>query len=90
MESDSISDNGRKICEECYLEGHHKIKFTDPVAVRSKKLFRKQHGLSGVEGLTELQKEIYYFIQTEGGAAPEKIETLFGLTPRKRETNMQY
>lgn len=87
-ESDSINENGSKICEECYLEGHQKIKFADPVAVRSKKLFRKQHGLKGTEGLTDLQKEIYYFIQTEGGATAEKIAKLFRLTPQETKNQL--
>jgi len=75
-----VKENGRVICEDCYLEGHQKIKFADPVAVRSKKLFRKQHGFEGTEGLTELQKEIYNFIMEEGGATPEKVSKLFKLT----------
>ncbi|MDD3246748.1 MAG: hypothetical protein PHF18_07855 [Methanosarcina sp.] len=79
-ENECVKDNGRAICEDCYLEGHQKIKFADPVAVRSKKLFRKQHGFEGTAGLTELQKEIYDFILTEGGATPEKTSKLFELT----------
>ncbi|WP_048137224.1 B-box zinc finger protein [Methanosarcina horonobensis] len=75
-----IKESGRAICEDCYLEGHQRIKFADPVAVRSKRLFRKQHGFEGTEGLTELQKEIYRFILEEGGATPEKISNLFKLT----------
>jgi len=75
-----VSENGRGICEDCYLEAHHKIKFADPMAVRSKKLFRKQRGLEGTEGLTDLQKDLYDFILTEGGATPEKISKLFGFT----------
>jgi Fe2+ or Zn2+ uptake regulation protein len=74
-----VNESGRAVCEDCYLEGHQRIKFADPVAVRSKKLFRKQHGLEGAEGLTELQKEIYSFILNEGGATPEKISKLFEL-----------
>ena len=50
------------------------------MAVRSKKLFRKQHGFEGTAGLTDLQKEIYNFILEEGGATPEKISKLFELT----------
>ena len=65
--SEYVKENGKPVCEDCYLEGHQKIKFADPVAVRSKKLFRKHHGFEGAEGLTELQKEIYEFILEEGG-----------------------
>lgn len=78
--NESVKENGWAICEDCYLEEHQKIKFADPMAVRSMKLFRKQHGLVGTEGLTQLQKEIYDFILEEGGVTPEKISKLFGLT----------
>lgn len=78
--SEYVKENGKPVCEDCYLEGHQKIKFADPVAVRSKKLFRKHHGFEGAEGLTELQKEIYEFILEEGGSTPEKISKLFKLT----------
>ena len=79
-ESEYVKENGQAICEDCYLEGHQKIKFADPMAVRSKKLFRKQHGFEGTAGLTELQKEMYNFILEEGGATPEKVSKLFELT----------
>lgn len=75
-----LREKGRTVCEDCYMETHQKIKFADPLAVRSKKLFRKQHGFEGIEGLTELQKEIFTFILQEGGVTPEKISILFGLT----------
>jgi hypothetical protein len=78
-----FKESGRAVCEDCYLEGHQRIKFADPLAVRSKKLFRKQHGFEGTEGLTEIQKEIYSFILEEGGATPEKISNLFKLTPQE-------
>lgn len=83
-----VKENGRAVCEDCYLEGHQKIKFADPVAVRSKKLFRKQHGFEGTEGLTELQKEIYSFILEEGGATLEKISKLFELTPQETRNQL--
>ncbi|AKB27365.1 hypothetical protein MSSIT_0646 [Methanosarcina siciliae T4/M] len=79
-ENESVKENGRIICEDCYLEEHQKIKFADPMAVRSMKLFRKQHGFKGTEGLIEPQKEIYNFILEEGGVTPEKISKLFELT----------
>jgi Fe2+ or Zn2+ uptake regulation protein len=85
--SESVNENGRATCEDCYLEEHQRIKFADPMAVRSKKLFRKLHSMEGTEGLTELQKEICDFIQAEGGVTPDKISKLFGLTPQ--ETNNQ-
>jgi hypothetical protein len=78
-----VEENGRTICEDCFLSGHQIVKFADPLAVRSKKLFRKQHGLKGVEGLTDLQKEIFDFIQVEGQVTSDKISKLFRLTPQE-------
>lgn len=83
-----IKENGRAICEDCYLEEHQRIKFADPMAIRSKKLFRKNHGLEGTEGLTDIQKEIYEFIQMEGGVTPDKISKLFGLTPQETSNQL--
>ncbi|WP_410507806.1 hypothetical protein RSJ42_13550 [Methanosarcina hadiensis] len=83
-----VKENGRAVCEDCYLEGHQRIKFADPVAVRSKKLFRKQHGFEGTDGLTNLQKEIYSFILEEGGATLEKISKLFELTPQETRNQL--
>lgn len=78
-----VKENGQAICKDCYLERHQIVKFADPMAVRSKKLFRKQHGFKGTEGLTELQKELFDFIQVEGQVTPEKISKIFGLTPQE-------
>jgi predicted transcriptional regulator len=83
-----IIENGKAICEDCYLEEHQRIKFADPMAVRSKKLFRKNHGLEGAEGLTDIQKELYKFIHIEGGVTPEKISKLFGLTPQEARNQL--
>lgn len=83
-----ILENGKAICEDCYLEEHQRIKFADPMAVRSKKLFRKNHGLEGTEGLTDIQKDLYKFIQIEGGVTPEKISKLFGLTPQEARNQL--
>ncbi len=62
-----VRENERAAYEDCYLDENQKIKFPAPMAVRSMKLFRKQHGLVGIEGLTELQKEIYEFILKKVG-----------------------
>ncbi|MFZ2500128.1 LIM domain-containing protein [Methanosarcina sp.] len=68
-----IEEEGKLFCEDCYIEGHHKIQACNPWAVRSKKIFREEAGLEGTEGLTELQKAIYEFIVSSGGAKKEEI-----------------
>lgn len=77
---DCIEDEGKVFCEDCYIEGHHKIQACNPWAVRSKKLFREEAGLEGTEGLTELQKAIYEFIVSSGGAKKEEIAKKFEIS----------
>lgn len=48
--------------------------------MRSKKLFREEAGLEGTEGLTELQKAIYEFIVSSGGAKKEEIAKKFEIS----------
>jgi hypothetical protein len=82
---DSIEDEGKVFCEDCYIEGHHKIQACNPWAVRSKKIFREEAGLEGTDGLTDLQKAIYEFIVSRGGAKKEEIAEKFGISPRETE-----
>ncbi len=71
---DCIEEEGKVFCEDCFIEAHHKIQTCDPWAVRSKKIFRKEAGLEGTEGLTELQKAIYEFIVSSGGVKKRKLQ----------------
>lgn len=84
-EDECIEDAGQVICEGCYMEGHQRIKICDPWAVRSKTIFRKQFGLEGTEGLTDLQKKIYEFVRSRGGATGEEIAREFCLSPQETE-----
>ncbi|AKB77038.1 hypothetical protein MSHOH_0555 [Methanosarcina horonobensis HB-1 = JCM 15518] len=84
-EEDSIEKDGQILCEDCYIESSHKIQACDPWAVRSKKIFREEAGLEGTEGLTELQKAIYDFIVSRGGAKKEEIAEKFGISARETE-----
>lgn len=77
---DCIEEEGKVLCEDCYIEGHHKIQACNPWAVRSKKIFREEAGLEGTEGLTELQKAIYEFIVSSGGVKREEIAKKFGIS----------
>ncbi len=82
---DIIEEGGETFCEDCYIESRHKIQACDPWAVRSKKIFREEAGLEGTEGLTELQKAIYDFIVSRGGAKKEEIAEKFGISARETE-----
>jgi late competence protein required for DNA uptake (superfamily II DNA/RNA helicase) len=79
-EEDAIKEEGKTLCEDCYIESHHRIQTCDPWAVRSKKIFREEAGLKGTDGLTELQKDIYEFIVSSGGVKKEEIARKFGIS----------
>jgi hypothetical protein len=82
---DLIDEGGSWICEDCYISAHSKIKACDPWAVRSKKILREKAGLVGAEGLTDVQKGIYEFIISKGGATREEIAKEFDLPPDELE-----
>ena len=77
---DVIEEESKILCEDCYIESHHKIQACDPWAVRSKKIFRAEAGFEGTEGLTELQKAIYEFIVSSGGGKKEEIAQKFSIS----------
>jgi len=76
---DLIEEGGSRICENCYINAHQRIKVCDPWAVRSKKILRERAGLVGAEGLTDSQKEIYEFIVSKGGATRDEIAKRFDM-----------
>ncbi len=80
-----IEEGGSRICEDCYISAHSRIKACDPWAVRSKKILREKAGLVGAEGLTDVQKEIYDFIVSKGGATRDEIAERFSLPPEELE-----
>ncbi len=82
---DLIEEGGSRICENCYINAHQKIKVCDPWAVRSKKILREKAGLVGAEGLTDTQKEIYEFIISKGGATRDQIAERFDLPAEELE-----
>jgi len=89
--SKEISDDelfvseGKTLCEDCYIDVGHRIRVCDPWGERSKRIFRESHGLSGTDGLTNLQKGIYEFIKARSKVTREEISTEFGLSPRELE-----
>jgi hypothetical protein len=84
-EDDVLISGGKTLCEDCYMDVGHRIRVCDPWAERSKKIFRESHGLTGTDGLTELQKSIYEFIQSRGKVTREDLAKEFKLSPAALE-----
>jgi len=76
---------GQTLCEECYIDAGSRIKSCDPWAERSKRIFRESHGLKGIDGLTDLQRDIYEYIRSEGKATGMELIEKFKLSPTEME-----
>ena len=84
-EEEVFATEGKTLCESCYIDVGQRIRVCDPWGVRSKKIFRESHGLEGTDGLTNLQKEIYEYIQEKGKATREELMERFQLPPTELE-----
>jgi hypothetical protein len=80
-----FATEGKTLCEDCYIDVGHRIKVCDPWGERSKRIFRDSHGLEGTDGLTDLQKEIYDYIQSKGKATRMDLIERFRLPPTELE-----
>jgi len=80
-EGDCLISQGKTLCEDCYMDVSQRIKVCDPWGERSKLVFRETHGLTGTEGLSDLQKSIYEFIKTKGKVTKEELAKEFNLKP---------
>ena len=76
---------GQTLCQDCYIAASHRIRVCDPWGERSKKIYRESHGLSGKEGLTDLQKQIYEFIAERGQVTREEVAASLHLSPIELE-----
>jgi LIM domain len=84
-EDEVFVTEGKTLCEDCYIDVGHRIRVCDPWGERSKRIFREEHGLKGIEGLTDLQKEIYEYIESKGKATKMDLMEKFNLPPTELE-----
>jgi hypothetical protein len=87
-EEQSYTHSGEMLCEDCYLDIRFPAKACDPWAVYSATRTREQSGLKGVAGLTDLQRDMYAFVQTSGKVTFEDMMKKFGLSPKEMQTQM--
>jgi len=77
---------GELLCDDCYMDVMNPPKACDPWAVYSATRTRESTGVTGAEGLTSLQKEIYEFIKNQGKVTAEEVMTKFNLAQRDLES----
>jgi hypothetical protein len=82
-EGGSFTHLGETLCEDCYITVRQNIVADDPIAVRAATKLREKMGMSGAEGLTDIQKAVYDFIEKAGPVTQEEI--MEGLTLSWRE-----
>lgn len=85
QEEEVFVSGGQTLCEDCYIDMGHRIRVCDPWGERSKRIFRESHGLTGTDGLTDLQRGIYEFINARGKATREEIGKEFKLSSSELE-----
>lgn len=76
---------GETLCDDCYIDAMSPAKACDPWAVYSATRTRQSAGLSGVEGLTPLQKDVCQFINDRGKATPAEVMAKFNFSQRELE-----
>lgn len=77
--------SGRIICEDCYMDRNPTIQVCDPLAVHSAKTIRKLSGQKGTDGLTELQKQIFDFVQSKKQVEYDELLQIFNLSTKEFE-----
>lgn len=78
-EGEVCNYRGQNLCEDCYMGALQPPKSCDVAAVYSAKIHRQATGQTGVEGLTELQKEIYHYLKEQGKATKLELQEKFDL-----------
>ena len=87
-EGDSYAHMGETLCEDCYLDMRLEVKACDPWAVHSATRFRASSGLKGIEGLTDLQKEIYELVKRKGKITKEEVIKNLSLSEQEMQIQL--
>lgn len=78
-DGESYNHRGKILCEDCYIGALQPPKSCDVAAVHSAKKHRELAGQSGTEGLTDLQKDIYFVVKREGKLTRQELMKRFNL-----------
>jgi hypothetical protein len=84
-EGEECNFHGQMLCEDCYIGAVQPPKTCDVAAVHAAKKHREGAGQTGTDGLTQLQKDIYNFIEQQGKVTKEQLGKQFELPPWELE-----
>lgn len=70
---DMYNHRGEDLCEDCYMGALQPPKTCDVAATQHAKKHRQAAGQTGTEGLLDIQKRIYEFIESKGRATREDV-----------------
>jgi uncharacterized membrane protein len=80
QEGEEFSYCGQILCEDCYIRVLNPPKACDVAAVQAAKSHRAKAGLTGTEGLTELQKDIVNYVKERGKVTRAELLEHFGIS----------
>ena len=87
-EAGSYTHRGKALCEDCYLDVRLEVKACDPWAVHSATRFRQSSGIKGMEGLTDLQKQIYELVNRKGKITKEEMIENLNVSEQEIQTHL--
>ena len=82
-----FNHQGETLCEDCYITARQNLQVCDPIAVRSATRIREKKGITGTDGLTDMQKAVHDFIKSRGEVTREEIMERLSLTRRETENH---
>ena len=84
---EEVKYRGQTLCEDCYVEALEPPRSCDVAAVYSAKSARKAAGQEGTDGLTDLQKALYNYVQAEGPVTHEQVMQKLNISRLQLEKN---
>lgn len=85
--NEEVKFRGQTLCEDCYVELLEPPRSCDVAAVHAAKSARKAAGQEGTDGLTDLQKNIYNYVKTEGPVTHAQIMEQLNLSRLELDKN---
>lgn len=84
---EEVNYRGQTLCEDCYVELLEPPRSCDVAAVHAAKSARKAAGQEGTDGLTDLQKNIYNYVETNGPVTHAQIMEQLNLSRLQLDKN---